>query len=454
MKNIILNLFICFIISNISAGDYIISTSGSYAIQNIIVSSQPANGTSIVIESSNVQLDLCGNTVIGNSNANLTGIFIAPNLVNVIIRGGNIFGFSGNGVTISAGCQRICLENLVIDNCAQRGINCPGISASPIRDLIIRNCRVSNCSTDATLSDFTVDLENCINANIKGLDIDSTNNSALAIRSLNLSACSSSILKKINITNNTAPTYVGVNITAGSQRLLLKDILVELNAATINGLTSFNIDGGILANGIICQNCMARANTSANGFNGFLITDTVVGGIFNGCIVEGNTAAGVITSVGFQLSNSVAGANARNIFKNCIVNLNTTSGAAIFRGFDLVSVNFQIIDNCIFSNNKSTGGTCVGLRLAATAPASSDCLVDQCQAFGNVGSSNANSQGIQASGTARNLFTRNVSYANELTAPGNITAQLPGVGSSCLPAAGLTTNLSTCSYWQSIGGVQ
>lgn len=452
MKNIILNLFICCFISNISAGDYIISTSGSYAIQNIIVSSQPTNGTSIVIESSNVHLDLRGNSVIGNSNANLTGIFIAPNLANVIIRGGNIFGFSGNGVTISAGCQRIFLEDLVIDSCGLRGINCLGISSEPIRDLIIRNCIVSNCSSDTTLSDFSVDLENCINANIKGLDINLTNNSALTIRSLNLSACSSSILKKINITNNTAPIYIGVNVTVGSQRLLLKDINVEANTATIDGLTAFNIDGGILANGIICQNCISSFNSAANIFNGFLITDTVVGSIFDGCIIEGNTAAGVTLSTGFQLSNAVTGANSRNIFKNCVVNLNTSTGTAPFRGFLMTSVNFQILNNCIASNNKTSSAAagCAGIQ----STSSSDCLIDSCQLFGNRGGTNGNSNGITLGASSRMLCTRNISYANELTAPGLVGPQLVNVGSSCSPAAGLTSNLSTCSYWQSVGGVQ
>lgn len=455
--------FLIFGFASLFSGDFVITTSGYYTIGSPLLSVQGAGQTSIVITVSNVTLDLGGTMIQGNNSANLTGITVNAGLHNVVIRNGIVAGFNGNGISIGAGCQVVILQDLIIDSCTLRAIDAVGTGASLLQDLTIKNCVVSNCSTGAA-ADFIVNLDNCTNANIDGLNINLTTNAALPISALRFNSCSASIAKNVVIASNSASVFRGVFITGASQRLFFKDVVIQNNTATGaadgNGVSfyGFALDGTASANGNIFQDCIVRLNTGTAAAGGqvtpFDLRTNVSANIFQRCIVEGNIAAS--TALPTISINTSAGC-VRNVFQDCVVNANSQIGGQAYTGIVLNGANFQILDRCIVSNNTSTASLGTGILFTGAA---NDNQIRNCQVYKNQGSTNANSFGIRVIvGSVRNLFTSNISYDNAITAPGTIGNQLNGgvfvAGNSITPAT-LTTGLSVASAtaWINLGGIQ
>ncbi len=91
----------------------------------------------ITISSSNVILDMNGNTVSGGQN----GIVINNNLSNITIKNGNISTVSSNGISVQSGCSNIVFENVSVKN-ATRAIFCDNVT-----NCILRNCQMNSSTT-------------------------------------------------------------------------------------------------------------------------------------------------------------------------------------------------------------------------------------------------------------------------------------------------------------------
>ena len=110
-------------------GQLVISSSGDYTLGTNV-----SGSTGILINASNVTLDLAGLTV----SSSATGITIAAGLSNIIIKNG-IITTSVTGIVINQNCFNIQLQDLVIQNCTTRAVQIVGSLGNLIQRISLSN---------------------------------------------------------------------------------------------------------------------------------------------------------------------------------------------------------------------------------------------------------------------------------------------------------------------------
>jgi WD40 repeat protein len=199
-----------------------INESGIYRLgTNITYNPLTINDDIILINSSNVTLDLAGFTLSqGNTTAGLTGIEVAANVSNIYIMNGTISNLTGTALAIDGGCSRIFIENITTFSCIAAGIFLNG-TASPIINCGITHCDISNSFTAinvVNVSDSTI--EHCFI-------------SSCSSRGISLSQCTNNVIKKCNIrdiisTTNNAYGIISIGGTNNSiDQCLIKNILTQ-----------------------------------------------------------------------------------------------------------------------------------------------------------------------------------------------------------------------------------
>lgn len=96
---------------------FVISSSGNYKV----VGNLSSTGEGIVVNASNVTIDLDGYTLQGAPGVNTNGIFINATSQNVKVKNGRLSGWGGNGLRCNAPNDNDC-DDITAINCAQNGL--------------------------------------------------------------------------------------------------------------------------------------------------------------------------------------------------------------------------------------------------------------------------------------------------------------------------------------------
>jgi hypothetical protein len=306
-------------------GLYTISYSSSYT-------PTMANDTVILIQTSNVTLDLTNNSIgDGLNEPGLNGIVVNPYLSNITIQNAIIQNITGIGIYIGDGCSNVTIQNSTINACQEGGILLDG-SVDGITSCLIDNCIVTSCtgiSNEAAVYGISI-------TNATHIDI---NNCFVAYNDAQLTTSAFGILcnscSYIEFTNNECFSNGGISLVAGLALLNCNDCLLTDNIVhnTINhdGALTSTCCGFLFdqAKSILCYNNRSNGNI--------------------------NTGA---TSFGYLLKNGW-----QNIFQNCISEFN--EGSAISAGFALLNETQTILYECLTTGNQtSVTGTAYGILFA------------------------------------------------------------------------------------------
>lgn len=345
-----------------------------------------SNSVGIVISGPGVTLDLNGYTVIGNlsGNASHNGVTIsgAADGRPVTIRNGNIYRFSGDGVSAVSSILNVILDNVHISACESNGVDING-------NLTATNCTALNNDQQGFLVDGDVQLEKCTargnglngflleRGTVKNCIASFNGDSGFELGFLQLDAGSIHIADSIAEGNNDRGIYVNNNsvitgclaITNGAAGIqATRDVTIDNCAARLNTqwgfLTGFNAavtncvaaqngdDGFNIGSGSGISNCGAYQN----GDIGF---DIGLGCGVSDCGARDNNAAGFEVGAASAISNCGATINGTDGFTlqsdtrifHCTADGNGTDAAANPTPAGIRSVSDCIIDSCHVTDN-------------------------------------------------------------------------------------------------------
>lgn len=341
--------------ANAGAGLFTINTSGYYYLADDLILSQTPSNTNpiILINASNVVLDLGTKTIAGNGNANtvLAGIQIANGISNVTVKNGVINGISsatsnanGFGVLVNTSAastvSHIILQDLSIFTCGL------GVAVRKCNDLILSDieCTSNGPALNAAGSAFgymgSLYLETVNGCRIKNSTFSNSGwqfaGSAGAVHILGgiLSSCLDIEITDSHFDNNTNDTS---NTASGVYALGL--YLLNTSNCTITNATASN---------------NTRSVAVGNSCIGILIQGASTGNVFTNCKSNNNT--GTSSCYGFSVESSSTGSNG-NIFVDCMANLNTCTGtgataaAVAVYGFNVSSSQSNQFKNCVANMN-------------------------------------------------------------------------------------------------------
>jgi len=334
-----------------NATTYTISTGGRYLLKDSVAFSPASGIPAISITGDNIILDLGGQTVSqGNSQADSIGVNIATTVNNVIVKNGQIKGFTGESIKIGTSCTNITIDNMHIDSGIDTGISFVGSSGSEIIGCTVKNCVISNntgageASTDA----YGIKIANADGILIEDTDIIGMRTSSAANDSYGcyITTATNIVLRNVHSGSHNgaeccafyATSTVGlqmynceasgcssyktsgtgvVGYFIGSSQGCILDECVSVGHKAV-----FSSYGVYLTSstGVVVQNCKAlghsivgsTANSRCSGF----YSDRGVGNVWDGCEAAGNMGASATTSIvtGFMLNLGEYQAT----FNNCI----------------------------------------------------------------------------------------------------------------------------------------
>lgn len=351
-----------------NTGLFIITSAGYYYLtEDLLLSQTPTNVNNavILINASNVVLDLGTKTIAGNGNASnvVAGIQVADGISNVTIKNGSINGISstisnayGFGILVNLAAastvSHIVLQDLSIFTCGALGI-------------VARKCN------DLTMLNIT-----CTN---NGPAFDGVSSFGYS-GGLYLETVNTCSIKKSSFSNSawrTTPSaagiihIVGAAISACNNIEILDSHFDNNNNSTPTAVSSVSAAGLFLLNSANCTvaNVTANQNTRSGITDvpcfGFRMTGST-GSIFTNC--QANNNVGTTFCTGFGLESSSSG----NTFVNCIANLNncviaTATSAASSYGFYCLNNSGNVFTSCFAIRNNTPGSTDVSNPLRSVA---------------------------------------------------------------------------------------
>jgi hypothetical protein len=201
----------------------------------------PAGTNGIVIESSDVSINLNGKSFTGSTGSGFGILVSGLNRSNIVIENGTIASMGSNGIHYVNGGEQVTLRNLKL---IRNGI---GLNLSGIRNFTIENCLVTlHRAQGIVLSNFgTTSIQSGV-----------ISNCFLSFNGLS-----------------------GLQITQG-QNLILQNIVSLSNGNPGNGIQETN------GNRIIFDSCVTNNNAQSGIFS------SGIGNSFSNCIANNNGAAG------------------------------------------------------------------------------------------------------------------------------------------------------------------
>jgi Right handed beta helix region len=262
----------------ISAATFTINAPGSYYLTSNLTT--PAGADGIVVNASNVTIDLNGFSLIGHGGANGAGVNVQGTQMNLCVKNGTITGFSSAGIIGDIGSSRF--EKLIID---AGGIN--GITMS--HDNEVRDCVIThNGNTGINMKNGCRVVQSIVTGNheygiigIDGSTIESctvANNGAVGV-TVNYGSVVRDCTVRANgasgILFSSGSQIIGNTCDAnGNRGLGTSDTAsrIEANTCTYNGAGGMSITG----NGV---NLIVRNTCRGNGNGGGV--DNNYGGLQN-----------------------------------------------------------------------------------------------------------------------------------------------------------------------------
>jgi hypothetical protein len=264
----------------ISSATFNVTAPGSYYLTSNITA--PAGADGIVVNASNVTIDLNGFSLTGQGGDQGTGINVQGTQTNLCVKNGTITGFNNAGISGDIGSSRF--EKLIID---AGGVN--GITMSD--DNEVRDCVIThNFNTGINMKNGCRIVQSIVTGNngygiigIDGSTIESctvANNGAVGV-----TVHYGSVVRNCTVRANGASgilfssgsQIIGNTIDAnGNRGLGTSDTAsrIEANTCTYNGAGGMSITG----NGV---NIIVRNTCRGNGPNGAGGVDNNYGGLQN-----------------------------------------------------------------------------------------------------------------------------------------------------------------------------
>jgi hypothetical protein len=430
-----------------------ISAPGIYTLEYDLFVPAPAPDTIIVINSSNVTLDLGGRRIaLSTGVAVLNGILINPNLTDVTIKNGTVGPLTGQGITVSAGCSRITIENVKCLETALQAINITGIFAvgGSITDIVVQDLFIEDCGFNLTVSgQGAMQFAVCNSLTIQNVHMVNLQNTTALIDFVGLSTvfCTAVLMRNISVKSGVVQgRFIGINAT------VLQGARIESCSFTNNVGGGFV---GFLANsstGLTLENYLAEgnfANAPAPGFvsDGIRLESTSQATIKN-CLVSANrvrtTLGGGEAFSGYEFLQS-----STISIEHCTATANVgeqNQCNGFFVTGPCASLNFI---GCQSSFNSSPGGNAAGFAFVGDS-AVYGCTFLDCYATGNAGNGLASSAGYiinpgATTGNRSNLLIKNQSFSNN----GGTSYVGVGLGSQQIVAASNTNGLTI--PWTNVG---
>ncbi|MEM7755369.1 MAG: right-handed parallel beta-helix repeat-containing protein [Planctomycetota bacterium] len=247
----------------------------------------PAGDHGIVIEASNVTLDLNGFPIEGQSATTLDGILIdgPVTITNVTVRNGRISDMGGRGVNADF-TRNARLESIAVEDCASDGFYAPGEAGAML------NCHAEECGGDGFLVGNDAVIRDCTSIRNTGDGFE--------------------LEEGVTATRCVARFNDGFGIRGGSNVVIAEcvargngavGISTVGNAVVVNSVSESHSQAGFaIGQGSVVRNCAARLS-DGDGF--FLNTSVHI----EGCVALNNDRHGIAASNGATIINNICSFN-------------------------------------------------------------------------------------------------------------------------------------------------
>lgn len=327
-----------------------ITASGLYELGEDITFSPGASDSIILIQASDVTLDL-GNRIIqqGDATAGVDGIIVAGGLTNVVIKNGTIRFVTGRGIAVGSGTSLLTIDTITVANAGGRGISLEGGVGLDIDRTVIQNCKLLRCASSSTVGDRmlnctgcrTLLVQNCLITGQAGF----TYSGAIARSAVYLENCLNITCNNITIeqiVDGSTGIFSGVDTVGLVSDFVLNNILIRL--ITKNSAAFRGINIASTANSGFISNCRSFDILASNG--GSFILDAGGTGIVYTTCSDTRSAGTVYTPFSFT-------GTAARLLISCTVQ-NCSSSAGAFAGFSFASQTGSVILDCICNQNTAT----------------------------------------------------------------------------------------------------
>jgi len=340
---------------------------GYYILCGDVAWTAADNMSAITTATNHVTIDLNNHAIYQTNKgsvSNVNGITINQGIHDVTIKNGTLSDFTTYGITGTRDNKNITIENVLIENPGDGGINFNPVSASGCIGLTISNCMVNGSGA------FGLSLGFCSDVGIINCSFIQNTNKGLFVGSVSGGhACSKCRFVNCHFDNN---NYWGAGIY-DSQEILFDSCTFNKNEKI--GLKFSRITG--TCEGIIVQNCQAIGNTYSGGdyAAGFDTFGTISGIVFKNCVANCNESS-ISYGLGFWLYQSQ-----ECRIEQCIAENN--KGTQAYGIFVSESAQDNLIIDCKTNNNNATTPTLgYGIKVESD---SDNTTIENCEAFSNSG---------------------------------------------------------------------
>jgi hypothetical protein len=418
-----------------------ISAPGTYTVGWNVPYAPVAGEPIILIESSNVLLDLEGYTLDQiNSETGVAGISIGNGFSNIVIKNGRIRNVTDCGLVITPTAtfsEKISIENIFFENCGSEGIAIIPSGGFTTQNLSIEGCTFLDCARSST---STAMLRISGSAptvhDIKIFQRPTATPFPGSRTALYIENIRNGIFSDIRISGiRTAEDIIGIDTAgaSGVEASLFEGIVIS-DLYTTSGNTT-GISASACKNSAF-NNCFITSSTGLIN-TGIILANQPQSNLFIGCLTE--DLYGTTTARGF----SIAGTQ-NAVFVDCVANRIGTSGASgTTDGFFLSTAIRCHALRCLATNGIAVGtnSQTAGFRIAGASTCSlSECLavanngialgtgyvltssciecsLMDCKAYSNGNTATIGSGfEVEVSGTGTNVFLRNAALRNGPTA--------------------------------------
>lgn len=429
-----------------------ITEPGLYLVTQDVSYTPAGNIPAITVNANNVIIDMLNFTVtqVNGLGFSVTGIQVQSLNNSIVIKNGGLNGFTQAAISTDSGCSVVLIDNINVNGCGNRGIECVGTSATSQALITISNCVLHSTCTVAG-ADNVITFSNINSGTITNclLNLNGSTVQTSTFSGVKLSNCFSCLIKDIRV-NRSTTSFIGrgFSIIDGNSNVFQGCIVNNLIASSGGSQASgFFFESSLSATNNLVQNCIATNITATSVVDGFFSGTNNDDNRFQFCQSSNLLARDVAaTCHGFR-----AITNNRNQFFNCMAltcsSLSTVASPLFGTyGFRIDTTTGTQLRNCIAdSNTAAVAGRGVGFFIFAT----SQCSMFQCTA-------NRNTVGFDASNlTAGGAGTFNQQSFLQNTGQKNLTSQYNTNANAWPGAANDTVNNNAVNGltvpWQNVG---
>lgn len=442
-----------------SAGMYTISKSGRYSLSSDLFAAPGSDNTPIIlINSSDVDLDLCGKSItlsstIASSRTCRAAVEIASGRRNITILNGFIHGIAGATQRIAYGIlnptggttpnANVTLEGLDVIGCSTTGIELAYVNKLHARQVrvfgspdnvreSINGLKLSYCHhgeiTESSFSGclsssavYGVQLTSCSDFEISGVRVSNNVSTADNAYGIVLNSCVGFNCKNMqshkNISRKTAsPIAAGFLLSASSENVFSNCLTTSnVSARSVASASAYGIRLENASNGNVFTECEAKGNV-VDGSGGSLAAGYYLANsaynVFDHCVAVDNKASSSSAAV---LAYGFVATGTGSVFKYCRAlgnSVASTSSSAACHGICLIGENAGTIQNCSLQSNRTTanGSYAYGIFLRGTCNC---CVVEYNNIFSNQSNNAATQYGFFDAASDCTTFLRgNVSFGH------------------------------------------